>query len=168
MEREIDRVYEEEFDRVWNSLRRHGVPSRHLEDAAQEVFMVLHRRWPELDRSRPLGPYLSAISARVASDLRGRASERREALGVEVERVDPRQGPEEQALAAEQRRLVAQGMEALSADQRAVFVMHDLEEHSMPEIALALDIKLNTDYSRLRLAREGFTKAVRRHRPEGA
>ena len=168
MEREIDRVYEEEFDRVWNSLRRHGVPSRPLEDAAQEVFMVLHRRWPELDRSRPLGPYLSAISARVASDLRGRASERREALGVELERVDPRQGPEEQALAAEQRRLVAQGMEALSADQRAVFVMHDLEEHSMPEIALALDIKLNTAYSRLRLAREGFTKAVRRHRPEGA
>jgi RNA polymerase sigma-70 factor (ECF subfamily) len=168
VEREIDRVYEEEFDRVWNSLRRHGVPSRHLEDAAQEVFMVLHRRWPELDRSRPLGPYLSAISARVASDLRGRASERREALGVELERVDPRQGPEEQALAAEQRRLVAQGMEALSADQRAVFVMHDLEEHSMPEIALALDIKLNTAYSRLRLAREGFTKAVRRHRPEGA
>lgn len=168
MEREIDRVYEEEFDRVWNSLRRHGVPSRHLEDAAQEVFMVLHRHWPELDRSRPLGPYLSAISARVASDLRGRASERREALGVELERVDPRQGPEEQALAAEQRRLVAQGMEALSADQRAVFVMHDLEEHSMPEIALALDIKLNTAYSRLRLAREGFTKAVRRHRPEGA
>ncbi|MFO0727366.1 MAG: sigma-70 family RNA polymerase sigma factor [Myxococcota bacterium] len=166
MEEELDRIYEAELDRVWLSLRRHGVPERHVEDAAHEVFMVLFRRFGSLDRTRPLGPYLSGIAARVASDVRKRASERREALGVEVERADPAQGPEERLDAERRRRLIHESLEDLGPEQREVFVMHELEEHPMPEIAAALEIKLNTAYSRLRLAREAFTKAVHRRSPE--
>jgi RNA polymerase sigma-70 factor (ECF subfamily) len=156
------RIYEEEFTRVWHSLRRHGVPERHLEDAAHEVFTVLYRRLPELDRSRPLGPYLSGIAARVAADLRKRASERYEVPSDQIEQADTGRSPEELLAGAERQRLVGRALEALSHDQRAVFVMHELEGHAIPDVAAALAINLNTAYSRLRLARASFTQAARR------
>jgi RNA polymerase sigma-70 factor (ECF subfamily) len=43
--------------------------------------------------------------------------------------------------------------------------MHDIDGHGMPEIAQALAVPLNTCYSRLRIARELFEKAVRRLLP---
>ena len=51
---------------------------------------------------------------------------------------------------------------ALELDRRAVFVMHDIDGHVMPDIATALGIPLNTAYSRLRLARADFAVAVKR------
>jgi RNA polymerase sigma-70 factor (ECF subfamily) len=55
----------------------------------------------------------------------------------------------------------------LGLDQRAVFVMHEMEGWSMPEVAGALSIPLNTGYSRLRLAREQVKEAVTRLRAQG-
>jgi len=75
---------------------------------------------------------------------------------------------EERASREEKRALVAAVLEALSMDQRAVFVLHDLEERAVPEIATMLGIPLNTAYSRLRLAREQFAAAVRRLQLRGS
>ncbi len=36
-----------------------------------------------------------------------------------------------------------------------------IEEHSIPEVAEAMGIPLNTAYSRLRVAREEFVAAIR-------
>jgi RNA polymerase sigma-70 factor (ECF subfamily) len=43
-----------------------------------------------------------------------------------------------------------------------VFVLHAIDEVAMPEVAEALEIPLNTAYSRYRLAKEAFTKSLRR------
>jgi len=50
--------------------------------------------------------------------------------------------------------VLLRALDALSDEQRAVFVLADIEELSAPEIASALDVKLNTVYSRLRSARK--------------
>lgn len=142
-------LFEDNFDRVCRNLRRLGVSERDLEDAAHEVFIVVHRRLDEYDRTRPLLPWLFGITLRVASDVRHRPRYKREMLQGhapdEHGQVDP--------LDLEARWTVLQALEALSEDQRAVLVMHDLEEYTMPEIAQELAIPLNTAYSRLRLAR---------------
>ncbi|HXU60160.1 MAG TPA: sigma factor-like helix-turn-helix DNA-binding protein, partial [Polyangia bacterium] len=52
----------------------------------------------------------------------------------------------------------------LNEDQRDVFVLAELEQLSAPEIVSVLGVPLNTVYSRLRLARVEFGKAVARHR----
>ena len=67
----------------------------------------------------------------------------------------------------EARKLVQIGLAALDLDRRAVFLMHDLDGHSMPEIAAVLHVPLNTLYSRLRLAREQFAVAVREQTRRG-
>jgi RNA polymerase sigma-70 factor, ECF subfamily len=60
------------------------------------------------------------------------------------------------------RRVVFDALDRLSDEQRAVFVLHDLEGKAAPEIAADLDVPLNTVYSRLRLARERFAAHVAR------
>jgi RNA polymerase sigma-70 factor (ECF subfamily) len=154
-------IYEQEFDYVYRSVRRLGVPGCDLEDAVHDVFVVVHRRLEDYDRSRPLRPWLFGIAFRVASDRRRRAVEiagrDQEMLAV----ADRRPSPEARLAAEEARRRVRAALEGLPFDQRAVLVMHDLEGHSAPEVAEALAVGLNTVYSRLRLAREKFVIALR-------
>ena len=51
----------------------------------------------------------------------------------------------------------------LDEPKREVFSLVELEELTVPEVADALEIPLNTAYSRLRMAREAFEAALARH-----
>lgn len=148
-------IFEEHFERVCRNLRRLGVRERELEDSAHEVFIVVHRLLHEYDRARPLLPWLFGITLRVASDYRHRPRYQREVLDA-TETADGSVDPFD----LEARWTVLRALEVLSDDKRAVLVMHDLEEYTMPEIAHVLGIPLNTAYSRLRLARADFRKAL--------
>jgi RNA polymerase sigma-70 factor (ECF subfamily) len=54
-------------------------------------------------------------------------------------------------------------LEQLTEDRRAVFVLSELEQMGMPQIAEILRIPLNTAYSRLRLARRDFSRNLKRY-----
>jgi RNA polymerase sigma-70 factor (ECF subfamily) len=163
-------VYREHFGFVWRILRRLGVAPDQLDDATQEVFLVLHRRLAGLGAEVSLRSWLFGTARRVAADQR-RGQHRRErrlqALAiVEAERGAP--GPGEQAEAVD---FVQRFLARLDGDRRMVFVLADLEGMTAPEIAEALEVKLNTVYSRLRSARAEFERAVaddaRSERSEG-
>lgn len=159
-------LFEEHATYVWNTLRRFGVREADVPDQVQEVFLVLFRRLAsgEYDASLPPRPYLGAVAFRAASDHRRRASSRREVLEEEHPPVASTAPAADDLLAsAQQRDLVLRALGDISDERRAVFVMHDIDELPVPEIARALEIPLNTAYSRLRLARQDFTKAVTRH-----
>lgn len=51
----------------------------------------------------------------------------------------------------------------LDPKQAEVFYLAEVEGLTAPEIAAALEIKLNTVYARLRLSRERFERALRRN-----
>jgi RNA polymerase sigma-70 factor (ECF subfamily) len=157
-------VYEAEFDYVWRSLRRLGVADRDLEDLAHDVFIAFYRGLDGFDPARPVKPWLFGIAFRVASDHRRRARHRFEVEGSGAEATDAAPPVDEQVARGEARLLVLAALEKVELSRRAVFVMHDLDGCAMPEIARALDVPLNTCYSRLRLARGEFTEAVRRLR----
>ena len=78
--------------------------------------------------------------------------------------ADPRPTADEELAAHEARDLVLRALDTIDLDRRAVLVMNLLDEQPMPEVAEALGIPVNTAYSRLRLAREDFEKAVKRLR----
>ena len=160
----FEQVYEEHFTYIWHLLRRLGVWERDLEDSAHDVFVVVYRHLDKYDPERPLRPWLAGIAYRVASDFRRRALHRRQSLDDTVEATDERPLADAVVAEHEARALVYRALEQVDLDQRAVFVLHDLEGLTMPEIAAALEVGLNTCYSRLRLAREAFEKTVRRIR----
>ena len=52
-------------------------------------------------------------------------------------------------------------LDELDEDKRVVFVLAELEQMSVPEIAQTLNVNVNTVYSRLRAARMTFDEALR-------
>ena len=149
---DFDAVYNREFDYVWRSLGRLGVPHAELDDAAHDVFLVLYRRWNDVDRSQPLRPWLFGVARRVAAGLR--AKRRELPSDVEVRAPDDPN--------AAQRDLVWRALDQLDDDRRAVVILHDLEGHTGAQIAAMLGIPANTVHSRLRLARADLVAAVRK------
>lgn len=164
----FEALYDAELDYVWTSLRRLGAREADLEDLTHEVFLTAYRRLADYDRSRPLRPWLFGIAMRIASDHRRKASTSREVHGEVPVVADPRSGPEEDAAAAQQRRLLSEALDTLSDELRAVFVMHAVNDHPVPEVAEALGVPLNTAYSRLRLARAALTTALQQLRDKEA
>lgn len=163
----FEAVYRQEFDYVARSLRRLGAEPQDIKDLCQEVFLAVHQKLHVWDSSRPLRPWLFGFAFRAVSDWRGRAHRRREVMGVEVTGVPGRADPGSDAEASEARRLVLAALETLSPERRAAFILHDLDGASAPDIAEALEVPLNTVYSRLRLARADVTSTLRARLAEG-
>jgi RNA polymerase sigma factor (sigma-70 family) len=154
------RAFETEFDYVYRALKRHGINASDAEDLAQEVFLVMWRRWADYDTERPLRPWLAGIAFKVAHDHRRRSG--REVPGGLVDAEDQAPGAEEHLASARARSLVLKALASLPEKQRTLIVMHDLDGASMREIADTLAVPLFTAYSRLRSARQAFAKSVRR------
>lgn len=168
---QFEQVYREHFAFVWRNLRRVGVPPSALDDAAQDVFLVVHRRLGELDGPRLVRPWLSAILLRVAADHRRRSRRRDEPTRSESDGPgwdsvpDPRgDSPQKSAEQADELRLLHRVLDDLDWPKREVFVLAELEQLSCPEIAEALRIPTNTVYSRLRTARKEFSQALARRK----
>jgi RNA polymerase sigma-70 factor (ECF subfamily) len=147
-------LYEEHFEFVWRTARYLGAPHATLEDAVQDVFLVAYRRFADFEARSGARTWLFAITLRVISDHR-RAQRRKNRLldGVKSVLSESVLTPFEHAAGAEAGRTLLSALDSLTDDQRAVFVMADIEDMSAPEIAGVLNVNLNTVYSRLRNAR---------------
>ena len=152
---------------VWNTLRRLGIPSADVEDVTHDVFLQVHARLEEYDPTRPVKPWLFGFAFRLASQYRRRAFRRRETPGEPDVTEHPGSRPDEQLALEEERRLVLRALDAIDLERRAVFVLYELDQVSMVEIAGTMGIPVNTAYSRLRIARDEFRAAVTRLRRRG-
>lgn len=161
----VEHLFREHHDFVWSSARRLGCPAGHVDDAVQEVFMLVARKLPAMVRPEALRTWLFRVVMYVVRNHR-RGHLRRENRHAQLGQHAPRHAPDAGAqyeAAAELLEL----LELLDEDRRAVFVLASFEQMTAPEISEALGIKLNTVYSRLRRAREVLERAVvaRRSRP---
>jgi RNA polymerase sigma-70 factor (ECF subfamily) len=155
-------LFDDNASYVAASLGRLGIAPSDRDDLVVEVFVRVHRELARYDATRPLRPWIFAFASRVASEHRRLARHRREVLGDEREPVSSDAMPDRALENAEARRLVDRALDFLDDDKRAVFVLHELDETPVPEIARALGIPDGTAYTRLRAARAEFTTAVRR------
>lgn len=156
----FDEVYRSELSYVLHSLRRLGVSDAELEDVAHDVFVTIHRHLGEFDPSRPLRPWVFAFVYRTARDHRRLARHQKEVGGTEKQSVDTAPTPDERLDDERLRRILVEALDSLDIEKRRLIVMHDIDGMPIPEIAKALDVPLNTAYSRLRLARAALEKAL--------
>jgi RNA polymerase sigma-70 factor (ECF subfamily) len=138
-----------------------GVPERHAEDACQEVFVVVSRRLPECDSSANLRAWLYSIAWRVASAHRRKAQNRRE-VPVEDAGATLVESREPSTSIDERRRWdrLRQALDALPPEQRDVFVLFEIEQLRMREVAEALGCSINTAFSRLYAARKRVAETL--------
>lgn len=155
---DFERLYAEHFEFVWRSLRRLGVRPEDLDDAAQDVFIVYLRRRSEFRGQSSQRTWMFGIANNVAHEYRRK--QQRAARAEPVSEGHPAHGPSplDQASSTEALRLVDAFLASLDENKRNVFILAELEQMSAPEIAIALQVKLNTVYSRLRAAREAFVE----------
>jgi RNA polymerase sigma-70 factor (ECF subfamily) len=153
-------VYANEMDHLRSILGRLGVRPAWVEDAAHETLLIAWSKWGTYDGARALRPWLTGIAWRVASDLRMRAFVRREQLGVEPGGACEQPDPEQTIIAAEALKQLRDAVAAMPEERRAVLVLHELQEVKIPRVAQALDVPLNTAYSRLRLARRDLAERL--------
>ena len=149
-----------EFEYVQRTLRRLGTDRSEIDDLAQEVFLVVHRRWSEYDQSRPLRPYLFGVAVRIA--LANQRKRAREVAFGNIELSDDGPGPEEVLSTKQTRALVQAALKRIPLPRRTVLVMHELDRVPVTEVAATLSIPLFTVYSRLRKAREELKLETRR------
>jgi RNA polymerase sigma-70 factor, ECF subfamily len=160
-------VHDRYADFVWRSLQRLGVESDDLDDALQEVFVVVHKKLATFRGDARLTTWLYAISLRVAHTTRRRRRRLPEAVdpdASELAIVDPKGDPEAQALEREGRRRLERVLSAMTPAKRAVLVMFELERLSADAIGRDLGIPVGTVYSRLHAARAEFERAAARER----
>ncbi len=155
-EARLRRLVGEHFDVLWRFLRRLGIPQADVDDAAQEVVVILARK---LDQVQPGSERAFVLSTafRVAAGFRRRVRRRREVDDAEMaELVSADPDPEARAEQLRLRALLTRVLEELPLELRAVFVLYELEELTMIEIARTLELPAGTVASRLRRAREVF------------
>lgn len=164
----VAELYEAHFERVWRWLHAAGVRAADLEDAAQEVFVIAHRRYGDFDGHAKVTTWLFAISVRVAAGFRRKAHLRRESVTDDIESEVTSQerapGPDVHAMRREAETAAWRILDGLDDEKRAVFVMYELEEMTLKEIAAQLECPLQTVYSRLTAAREHFRREAERLR----
>jgi len=162
---EFRAVYDAHFDYVWCSLRRLGVREADAFDLSQKVFLIVHAKLPDFEGRAQLSTWLFGICRRVASDYRRSAAVRREVItdATHMDRYDSASHHSSTHDETHHRAETAEALlDKLPEPQRVVFVMFELEELSGETIGQQLGISVGTVRSRLRLAREAFSREVKR------
>lgn len=159
----FEQVYDEHFAFVWRLARRLGAACA-SDDISQQVFIIVLRQLPHFEYRSSIKTWLFTITRRVVRDY-FRANKRAPFSPEPIaENVADMQSPDPAAHAAkaEAARRLHRILAQLDDDKREVFVLAELEEMSVVQIAEALGINQNTLYSRLREARREFERAVER------
>lgn len=155
-------LFNENAPFVWRALRRLGVDEADVEDVCQDVFLVAHRKLGSFAHRSAIRTWIYGICARVAADYRKRARRRREQI-VEAPPDLPIAPAQLDGLAEQEARaLLDRALGKLDADKRAVFVLFELEELPMSEVAEAVGCPLQTAYARLYAARKLVEADLRR------
>lgn len=144
---------------VWRVLRHLGVPDSQLDDLSQEVFMVLVERPNAFQGRSSMRTFLYGVCRNLSRSAR-RAP--REALMEELPDHGAPASQEHSLARKENEARLTEVLSELSEEQRMIFVLYEIEEVSMEEIALALNAPSRTCYSRLEAARKQVEARFRR------
>jgi RNA polymerase sigma-70 factor (ECF subfamily) len=160
-------LYRQYFDFVWSSARHLGAASDAIDDVVQDAFIVIHARLATLQNPEALRSWIYGIVRRTVSDYR-RSRRNRDAagarLGAELKSTGHSQpSPLDLTERSAELDLLESILSELDEPKREIFVMVEVLEMTVPEVVQALEIPLNTAYSRLRLARKLFEEALARH-----
>lgn len=163
----FETIYRRELGFIHATVRRLGIPPDQVDDAVQEVFMVLHARLGRLEAGVTLRPWLRSVALRVCLNRRRVHHRRSVRLGSAGAGVDPdsvrceRGLPDESLEQSEALRRFERALRCLSNEQRDVFLLARFEERTLVEIGSLMRISPNTAASRLRVARAHLERACR-------
>ncbi|MGC4064721.1 MAG: sigma-70 family RNA polymerase sigma factor [Polyangiaceae bacterium] len=164
----LEGIFSKHASYVWRLLGRLGIPPRDVPDVCQEVFITVHRKLPEFEGRSSVKTWLFSICYRLAQSYR-RSYRARELPTDELAFTAQDGGlamsessPEVQVDKQRAKAMLDHALNLLDDEKRVVFVLYELEELSMPEVAEAVGCPVSTAYSRLHAARKSIRAAFAR------
>jgi RNA polymerase sigma-70 factor (ECF subfamily) len=143
-------------------LFRLGVRPDGIEDAVQEVFLVVHRQGGYRAGAAKPTSYLANLAVYAAAEYRRRQRARmaREADEVVEDHPSDRSDPVQVLETHESLRRLQDALDRLEPDLRTTLVLVELEGETCASIAAAMSIPVGTVYWRLHQARKKFQRAL--------
>jgi RNA polymerase sigma-70 factor (ECF subfamily) len=154
------------FDFIWRLVRRLGLSPEDADDVAQQVFMTATQKLEEITPGHERS-FLYGVALRVAANLKRKAHRRREHTGTELGSFhDSALAPDDATDLTLARQLLDELLATLPDELRRVFVLANIEQLELGEIAELEGIPQGTVASRLRRARALFGERLShvRHR----
>jgi RNA polymerase sigma-70 factor (ECF subfamily) len=154
-------LVEQHYNFIWRLLARLGVGEPEVDDAAQQVFMVLVSREGLSLKQGSERAFLYGVALRVAKEFRRKAQSSLQHVAPDPDRLMDG-APDLEAVAArsQARRQLDRILGRMADNLREAFVLFELEDMTVPQIALLLSIPTGTVASRLRRARAFFQAEV--------
>jgi RNA polymerase sigma-70 factor (ECF subfamily) len=159
-DRFFDDVYSPHVTFIWRTLRAMGLPESVVEDAAQDVFIVAHRKLADFDGQYAIKTWLFHIAYRVACEYRrkGRRSAAQQELDDTLQDAGP--SPSDSLERREAVSLLRELLAQVDEEKRDVLILAEIEEMTAPEIAVVTGTPVNTVYTRLRRGRSQLSQAL--------
>ncbi len=155
-------IYRDHYATIWRFLLHLGVRKSDVPDVTHNVFLIAYRKLDEFEHRSSVRTWLCGIALRVARDFQRSAAVRLEVSESDAP-IAPGRTSGDSGDAFDQRQQLALAerlLDALPAEQREVFVLHELEQMTGPEIASLMGTPLNTVRTRLKRARDAFRRRV--------
>lgn len=172
-ERRLEDWFRDHFDMLWRLAARLGVPRANVDDVVQEAFITANRRAADISAGSERRFLISTTIKLCANHRRQRETRREQPMSAEAMATET---PDAEHLLARKRlrEWLDLALDELPIEQRAVFVLHELEGFGIAEIAQLIDAPAGTVASRLARARGKFSKMAARlrvqrseHEPKG-
>ena len=155
-------LFREQAHFVASFLRHMGTNESDLDDLLQDVFVLAHRKGGYLPGAAGPRTWLASLAIRVVS-ARRRARARRPAPSEVPENLaDDARSPAEVLEARRSLQRVQAALEQLPLEQRAAFILFEIEGESCESIAAMWDVPVGTVHSRLHNARKRFLETYKR------
>jgi RNA polymerase sigma-70 factor (ECF subfamily) len=160
----FDAVYAAHAQDVARWVTRLGGPGADVEDLAQEVFVVVARRLTQFRHESQVSTWLFGITARVVANDRRRRRLRRWWLRL-VPTLDDHPAaaagsPSDELDRKQERRRFYQVLDRLSERHRRAFVLFELEEMKVSEVAALMGLTEGNTRVLLHRARAAFVRRV--------
>ena len=160
---DFEQIFREHVGKVCRALRTMGVPPRQVDDAAQEVFLIVHDKLAEFEGRSKLSTWIYAITYRVGANYRAKARRQPRLASLEDAHVVSPGSPEQALSGKEAARFVEQFCSQLDDGMRDVFVLCLLEGQPSVDVSILLGMNVNTVYTKVRALRAEFRAALERH-----
>jgi RNA polymerase sigma-70 factor (ECF subfamily) len=158
-------LYERWFEDVSRWVRALGARESDRDDLVQEIFLVVHRRLSDFDGHNVAG-WLYQIARRKVRDHRRLLWVKHLFGNTSQPLVDAmlttKQSAFDELETKQKRELLAQLLENLNEDQRAAFVLFEIEGNSGEEIAALTSVPINTVWARIHKARKKLQEQAER------
>jgi RNA polymerase sigma-70 factor, ECF subfamily len=156
-ESSFEALYDRWFDDVSRWVRALGASEADRDDLVQDVFLVVYRRLADFDGQNVAG-WLYQIARHKVRDHRRLVWVRHlfgsSSVPLSDAMLTTRQSPLDELETKNKRALLEQLLEGLNADQRAAFVLFEIEGSSGEEIAALQGVPINTVWARIHKARK--------------